>query len=189
MFAKPDDLGPSGLHCLPVLHGTQAEASAALDLQVAVEVLDAGNDPLALRHTGPRAQGDGIPPFAAAEGRVGLVGVAPGGAAVNERLELPRDVRPVGGGHADDHVRPLKPGHERVDAVVLDAFRRGVTAPAPLAEVDVVVVDAGALRGIPFAEAVGDDLDDLRRGPVSDGTAIDHQRVHVHSPFQTYSMP
>ena len=63
--------------------------SAALNLQVPEKVLDAADGALALLHARTGAQGERIALLSERERRVGLMGVAPGCAAVNEGLELP----------------------------------------------------------------------------------------------------
>ena len=84
-----------GSNVFLVLHRAKAEASAALDLQMSVEMLDRSDDPLALLHAGACTKGNGVTFFACAQRSVGLVGVAPGRASVDEGLELSGDVSPI----------------------------------------------------------------------------------------------
>ena len=84
-----------GSNVFLVLHRAKAETSAALDLQMSVEMLDRSDDPLALLHAGACTKGNGVTFFSCAQGSVGLVGVAPGRASVDEGLELSGDVSPI----------------------------------------------------------------------------------------------
>ena len=75
----------------------------------------------------------------------GDMGIAPRRTPVNKHLELPGNIRPVGGSHRNDNVRPLKPFHQAVHAVMLDAGRRCMADPASPAKMDVVVIDTDGL--------------------------------------------
>jgi len=58
-------------------------------------MLDTSDYPLTLSHGGTCSQGNRVAFFAAFYSGVGLMGIAPGSASVNERLELAGNISPV----------------------------------------------------------------------------------------------
>lgn len=82
-------------HVVSALDGAQPKVSAAFDFEVAVEVLDGADDPLALPHARTGAQSYREAFFSAAYRGMRLVSIAPRSAPVDESLELTRDIRLV----------------------------------------------------------------------------------------------
>lgn len=148
--AKFDNLGLSGFHRFLVLDGAQTQAGTAGDFHMSVEMRDAFDDAIAFSHAGAGSQGDCVAFLSAADGGVGLMGIAPGGAAVNKGFELPGNVCPIGGGYGDDDIRPLKFADEDVHIVPLDAFAGVMTGAAAFAEAEMEVIDANASHIVPF---------------------------------------
>ena len=94
---------------------------------------------------------------------MGLVGIAPGRAAVDENLELTGHVRPVGGGNGNNDVRPFKLLHQKIGIVPQYAPGRDMAGPAAPAEGDAVIVDAHVFNRIPGGQFPGYNAYDLRR--------------------------
>ena len=156
--------------------------SAALNLQMAIKVLDRGNDALALLHARAGAQDNRVPFLPRRDRRMGVVGVAPWRAAVDEGLELPGNIRPVGRGDTDDGIRTLKRSHQLFHVIMHDAFGSLMTAPATPAEGKAVVINTYTPNREALRELPGDDASNLSRRTVSYGAAVNNQRVHIIPP-------
>ncbi len=143
-----------------------------------IKMLNGPGDPLTFCHARTGSQNNRVTQLSASNRRVGLVGIAPGCTPVDERLKLPRHIRPIGRGYQHNPVRLLKLAHQPLHIVPLDAFRGIVAGPAPFAEANLIVVDAGRFHLIPRPQAFGHNIYRRSRGPVFYRTAIHHQRSH-----------
>ena len=149
-------------------------------------MLQSLDDTLTFPHAGAGSQGDGVAPLSRPDGGVGLVGIGPGGAAVNEDLELPRDICPVGGGYADNDIGPVIQGQNGAHIVLLNALCRGMAASAPFAETHMEIVDTDAFDLISAFQMGGNDLDDPGGGAGSDGAAVHDQSIHWLTSSKVY---
>ena len=131
--AERNDFLFPGQDRFSVFDGAQSQAAAGHDFQVSVEVLYAADDPLAFAHARTCAESDHIALFPAGNCGVGLVCIAPGGAAIDETLELPRNIGPVGGGYAKDTVCRLKLPYECRYIIVQYTFGGLMAGPAAAA--------------------------------------------------------
>lgn len=115
---------------------------AAFNFQMAVKMLNAADDSLAFSHAGPGPQRNRISFFAGRDGFMRLMGVAPRGAPVNKRLELARNVRPVGRRNRYDDIRPGELIHQDIHIIHLNAFRGLMAASASPAVPEMIIIDA-----------------------------------------------
>ena len=139
-----------------------------------IKVFNTFNNSVAFPHVWTSPQRDGVTLFASAKLFVRLMGVAPRGAPVDKSLELPRNIRPVGGGYGYDEVCPFIKLYDAVRIVALNTFRRMVAASAPFAKMNVKVVDTDASHIISLFEAVGYHARDFGGRSGSHRTAIHH---------------
>jgi hypothetical protein len=116
--------------------------AAALNLQMSVKMLYAADNPFALFHAGAGPQCDRISLFAGRDRFMRLMGVAPRGASVNEGLELPGNICPIGRRYRDDDVRPGILIHQCIHVVMLNTFCRLVAASAALTVSEMIIIDA-----------------------------------------------
>ena len=147
-----------------------------------IEMLDAFDDAVAFSHAGAGSQGDCVALLSAADLSMGVMGIAPGRAAVDEGFKLAGNVRPIGGSNRDDAVCPLKFVDDFVHVVMLDTLRGVVTGAAAFAEAETVIINADAFERIFFPQTLGDDFHNFRSCTVSHRTAVYHQSIHIFPP-------
>jgi hypothetical protein len=158
---------------------------------MSIEMVDAIQDAITFLHSRPRPQGDGIAPFPVAKYGVRLMRITPRRASVDKSLELARNIGPIRGRDADDHIRVVQFFHYSIYIIVLNTGRRRVATAASFAEGERIIVNTEGRYGMPVAEIFRDDLDDLGRRSGSDRTAIDDKSVHSDTSlefFEKYSL-
>lgn len=89
--------------------------AGAFNLKMAVEMFDAADDFLTLRHIRAGPQSNGIAFLPGLEASVRLVGIAPGGNSVYECFELAGNVCPIRRCDRDDDICKIKFIHDIPD--------------------------------------------------------------------------
>ena len=147
-LAKRLHLTSSVRHRIPILHRTQAESAAPLDLQMSVEMVDAIQNAIAFLHVRPRPQGDGKAPFPVAKYGVRLMCIAPGRASVDKCFELSGNVGPIGRRDTDNHIRAVQFLHDAIHIIVHHTLGCRVATATSFAEGKRVIVDTEGRYGM-----------------------------------------